>query len=63
MEHPTGNVVISTLEFIFYFTNEGNIVISFINVEIESLDIDVRKDFLNWLIGLFKGLIKDKITE
>ena len=25
--------------------------------------VDVRKDFLNWLIGLFKGLIKSKVTD
>jgi hypothetical protein len=63
MEHPTGDIVISSLEFTFYFTNEGNLVISSFNVEIESLDIDVRKDFLNWLIGVFQGLIKDQVTS
>ena len=29
----------------------------------ETFTIDVKKDFLNWLIGLFKGLIKDKVTK
>ena len=63
MEHPTGDVVLSSLEFTFYFTKEGELVINEFNVEIESLDIDVRKDFLNWLIDLFGGLIKSQVTE
>ena len=63
MEHPTGDVILSSLEFTFSFTKEGNLVIGEINVEIEKLDIDVRKDFLNWLIGLFEGLIKSEVTK
>ena len=63
MDHPTGNVVLSYLDFTYYFTKNGELVISELNVEIESLEIDVRKDFLNWLIGLFKGLIKDEVTK
>ena len=63
MNNPVGSVVISSLDFIFYFTKDGELVISDFIVEIESLEIDVRKDFLNWLIGLFKGLIKDQITN
>lgn len=63
MNNPTGNVVISSLEFRFYFTTEGDLVVNEVNVEIDSLEIDVRKDFLNWLIGLFKGLIKNELTK
>ena len=63
MNHPNGNVVISYLDFTYYFTKDGELVISELNVEIESLDIDVRKDFLNWIINLFKGLIKDEVTK
>ena len=62
-EHPTGDVVLSYLEFTFYFTQQGELVFTEFDVEIESLDIDVRKDFLNWLIDLFGGLIKSKVTE
>ena len=63
MEHPTGKVVISSAEGQYHFTPEGKLEISEINIEIDSLDIDVRKDFLNWLIGIFKGLIKNEITK
>ena len=63
MNHPNGNVVISYLDFTYYFTKDGELVITELNVEIESLDIDVRKDFLNWIINLFKGLIKDEVTK
>ena len=59
----TGEVKISSLEGRYHFTTDGKLVLSEFNVEIEDLSIDVRKDFLNWLIGLFKGLIKSKITE
>ena len=63
MEHPTGKVVISSAEGKYHFTPEGKLEISEINIEIDSLDIDVRKDFLNWLIGIFKGLIKNEVTK
>jgi len=62
-ENPAGSVSVSYIEGKYYFTNEGKLVISEINVEIEDFTIDVKKDFLNWLIGLFKGLIKDKVTK
>ena len=62
-DNPTGSVVISSVEGRYYFTNEGKVVISDFNVEIDSFDIDVRKDFLNWLIGVFQGLIKSKVTD
>ena len=63
MNHPTGRVVISSAEGKYHFSPEGKLDISEINIEIDSLDIDVRKDFLNWLIGLFKGLIKSEVTK
>ena len=63
MEHPTGKVVISSAEGQYHFTPEGKLEISEINIEIDTLEIDVRKDFLNWLIGIFKGLIKNEITK
>lgn len=63
MEHPTGKVVISSAEGQYHFTPEGKLEISEIDIEIESLDIDVRKDFLNWLIGIFKGIIKNEIVK
>ena len=59
-DNPTGSVSFSSIEGRFHFTNEGKLVVSEFNVEISDLEIDVRKDFLNWLIGLFKGLIKSK---
>ena len=62
-DNPTGSVVISSIEGRYYFTDEGKVVVSDFNVEIDSFDIDVRKDFLNWLIGVFKGLIKSKVTD
>jgi hypothetical protein len=60
---PTGSVKVSSVEGRYYFTKEGKVVINEFNVEIDSFDIDVRKDFLNWLIGLFKGLIKDQVEK
>ena len=62
-DNPTGSVVISYIEGRYHFTNEGKLVISEFNVEIDSFEVDVRKDFLNWLIGLFKGLIKSQVTK
>ena len=62
-DNPMGSISISSIEGRYHFTNEGKLVISELNVEIEDFEIDVRKDFLNWLIGLFKGLIKSKVTE
>ena len=62
-DNPTGSVVISSIEGRYHFTNDGKLVISEFNVEIDSFDVDVRKDFLNWLIGLFKGLIKSQVTK
>ena len=61
--NPTGSVVVSSVEGRYYFTKEGKLVLSEFNVEIDSFDVDVRKDFLNWLIGLFKGLIKSQVTK
>ena len=62
-DNPTGAVYISSIEGRYHFTNEGKLVLHDINVEIEDFEIDVRQDFLNWLIGLFKGLIKSKVTD
>lgn len=62
-DYPAGSVVVSSIEGRFYFTNEGKLVVNEFNVEIDSFEIDVRKDFLNWLIGLFKGLIKSQVTK
>lgn len=58
-----GEIKISSLEGRYHFTTDGKLVLSEFNVEIEDFSIDVRKDFLNWLIDLFKGLIKSKVTE
>ncbi len=58
-----GSAVISYVEGRYHFTEDGKLVVSEVNVEIDSFNIDIRKDFLNWLIGLFKGLIKNKVTE
>ena len=58
-----GNVKIEYVEARYHFTADGKLVVSEINVEIDDLDIDVKKSFLNWLIGLFKGLIKSQITN
>lgn len=58
-----GEVKISSLEGRYHFTTDGKLVLSEFNVEIEDLSIDVRKDFLNWLIGLFKGLIKSEVDK
>ena len=44
-DNPTGSVVISSIEGRYYFTDEGKVVVSDFNVEIDSFDIDVRKDF------------------
>ena len=62
-DNPTGSVSISSLEGRYHFSNEGKLVLSEFNVEIDSFDVDVRKDFLNWLIGLFKGLIKSQVVK
>ena len=62
-DDPTGSVSISTIEGRYHFTKEGKVVVSEFNVEIEDFEVDVRSDFLNWLIDLFKGLIKSKVTE
>ena len=57
-----GDVKVSSLEGRYHFTTDGKLVLSEFNVEIEDFTVDVRKDFLNWLIGLFKGLIKSQVT-
>ena len=62
-DNPTGSVVISSIEGRYHFTDDGKLVLSEFNVEIDSFEVDVRKDFLNWLIGLFKGLIKSQVTK
>jgi len=62
-DNPTGSVVVSLLEGRYHFTNDGKLVLSDFNVEIEDLEIDVKKDFLNWLIGLFKGLITSQVSK
>ena len=62
-DNPTGSLVASRIEGRYHFTNEGKLVITDTHVEIESLDIDVKSDFLNWLIDLFKGLITDKVSD
>ena len=59
----TGDVKISSVEGRYHFTTDGKLVLSEFNVEIEDFSVDVRKDFLNWLIGLFKGLIKSQVTK
>lgn len=58
-----GSAIVSYVEGRYHFTEDGRLDLSEFNVEIDSFDIDIRKDFLNWLIGLFKGLIKSKVTE
>ena len=58
-----GSASISYIEGRYHFTEDGKLDVSEFNVEIDSFEIDIRKDFLNWLIGLFKGLIKSKVTE
>ena len=58
-----GDVKVSSLEGRYHFTTDGKLVLSEFNVEIEDFTIDVRKDFLNWLINLFKGLIKSQVTK
>ena len=62
-DNPTGSLVASRVEGRYYFTNEGKLVLTDTHVEIESLEIDVKSDFLNWLIDLFKGLITDKVSD
>ena len=62
-DNPTGSFVASSIQGRYYFTNEGKLVLKDTHVEIESLEIDVKKDFLNWLLGLFNGLITNKVTE
>ena len=62
-DNPTGYISVSSLEGRYHFTNDGKLVLNDINIEIEDFSIDVRKDFLNWLIGLFKGLIKNVVTD
>jgi len=61
--NANGDVKVSSLEGRYHFTTDGKLVLSEFNVEIEDFSIDVRKDFLNWLIGLFKGLIKSQVTK
>ncbi|MCQ2817664.1 MAG: hypothetical protein MJ252_10405 [archaeon] len=51
----------------FYFDENGQVHISDFEVEISDLEIKMESKFLTWLIGLFKGLIKniaeDKIND
>jgi hypothetical protein len=58
-----GDVKVQFVEGRYHFTTDGKLVLSEFNVEIDELTIDVKKSFLNWLIGLFKGLIKSQITK
>ena len=62
-DNPTGSVSLSYVEGRYHFTEDGKLVLSEFNVEIDDMTIDVRKDFLNWLINLFKGLIKSEVTK
>ena len=62
-DNPTGSVSVSYVEGRYHFTEDGKLVLSEFNVEIDDMTIDVRKDFLNWLINLFKGLIKSEVTK
>ena len=58
-----GDVQVKYVEGRYHFTRDGKLVLSEFNVEIKDLHIDVKKGFLNWLIGLFKGLIKSQVTK
>jgi hypothetical protein len=58
-----GSASISYIEGRYHFTEDGKLDVSEFLVEIDDFNVDIRKDFLNWLIGLFKGLIKSKVTE
>ena len=58
-----GDVKVSSLEGRYHFTADGKLVLSEFNVDIEDFSVDVRKDFLNWLIGLFKSLIKSQVEK
>ena len=62
-DNPTGSAVVSYIEGRYHFNEDGKLVLSEFDVEIDSFDIDVRKDFLNWLVGLFKGLIKSQLNS
>ena len=62
-DNPTGSIDVSSIEGRYYFTKEGKLVVSEFNVDISNFEVDVRKDFLNWLIDLFKGLIKSQVTS
>ena len=59
----TGDIVFSSISGSFYFTEEGKIVISDFDAEIESLTIDIKQDFLNWLIKVFKSLLKSQVQK
>ena len=59
----TGDIVFSSATLQYYFNNEGKIVIDNFLVEISSLTIDIKQDFLNWLINVFKSYIKNKVQE
>jgi len=58
-----GDIKFSLIEGRYHFSPDGKLVLNDFNVEVEDLSIDVKKDFLNWLIGLFKGLIKSQATS
>ena len=58
-----GDVKVKYVEGRYHFTTDGKLVLSEFNVEIDDLTIDIKKSFLNWLIGLFKGLIKSQVTK
>ena len=59
----TGSVSISSIEGKFHFNSEGKLVISELNVVVDSFDIDVSSEFIDFLIWLFSGLIQDEITK
>lgn len=59
----TGAVKVDYVKGEYYFTSDGLIVINDFEVEISDMDIDVKKDFLNFLINLFKGLIKSQVEK
>ena len=58
-----GDIKFSSIEGRYHFSTDGLLVLSEFNAEVEDLSIDVKKDFLNWLIGLFKGLIKSQVDS
>ena len=57
-----GHIIFSSISGNFYFTNDGKLEIEDFEVGIEKLELDMRKTLSNFLLKVFRDLIRDKVA-